>query len=194
MQAAFSKLSFRSRNTVKIWFWVPKITWMYVCCFSKIFSSGKRVGHWVPGVLVCTKWYRATFVWPWKSVPNFLFHGQIFGAIKTKLLLILAKETPNMGSKQFDCPITLLHFKWRQSETFQKVPGSDDVVRARLFLFDEPSFLFTFIFQGHTNVALSWLHESVLTTSRLLSCSWVNKLWLEYDYAYERASKGGFPL
>ena len=26
----------------------------------------------------------------------------MFGKIKTKLLLILTKETPNMGSKQFD--------------------------------------------------------------------------------------------
>ena len=40
----------------------------------------------------------------------------MFGKIKTKLLLIPAKETPNMGSKQFDYPITLLYFKWRQSE------------------------------------------------------------------------------
>ena len=45
-----------------------------------------------------------------KSVLN-LFHGPMFGKIKTKLLLIPAKETPNMNSKQFDCPITLLHFK-----------------------------------------------------------------------------------
>ena len=34
----------------------------------------------------------------------------MFGKIKTKLLLIPAKETPNMGSKQFDYPITLLYF------------------------------------------------------------------------------------
>ena len=40
-----------------------------------------------------------------------LFHGPMFGKIKTKLLLIPGKGTPNMGSKQFDCPITLLHFK-----------------------------------------------------------------------------------
>ena len=38
-------------------------------------------------------------------------HGPMFGKIKTKLLLIPAKETPNMVSKQFDCPITLLHLK-----------------------------------------------------------------------------------
>ena len=51
--------------------------------------------------------------------------------IKTKLLLIPAKETSNKGSKQIDCPITLLHFKRRQSEmpiAFQKVPWRDDVV------------------------------------------------------------------
>ena len=87
----------------------------------------------------------------------------MFRQLKTKLLLIPAKKTPNMGSKQFDCPITLLHFKRRQSETFQKVPWRDDVVtlfasalakpmkiRARLFLFDKPikcfAFLFTFCF------------------------------------------------
>ena len=34
----------------------------------------------------------ATFVWPWKSVRN-LFHAPMFGKIKTKLLLIPAKET-----------------------------------------------------------------------------------------------------
>ena len=55
----------------------------------------------------------------------------MFGKIKTKLLLTPAKETPNMDSKQFDGPFTLLHFKLRQSEmliTFQKVPRRDDVV------------------------------------------------------------------
>ena len=40
-----------------------------------------------------------------------VFHGPMFGKIKTKLLLIPAKETPNMASRQFDCPITLLHLK-----------------------------------------------------------------------------------
>ena len=45
-----------------------------------------------------------------KSVRN-LFHGPMFGKIQTKLLLIPVKEIPNMGSKQFDCPITLPHFK-----------------------------------------------------------------------------------
>ena len=34
------------------------------------------------------------------------FHGPMFGKIETKLLLIPAKETPHMGSKQCDCPIT----------------------------------------------------------------------------------------
>ena len=38
-----------------------------------------------------------------------LFQGPVFGKIKTKLLLIPAKETTNMGSKEFDCPMTLLH-------------------------------------------------------------------------------------
>ena len=87
----------------------------------------------------------------------------MFSKIKTKLLFIPAKETPNIGSKQFDSPITVLHFKWRQSEipiAFQKFPWRDDVVvsafakpmkiRARLFLFDKPIkcfvFLFTFCF------------------------------------------------
>ena len=34
---------------------------------------------------------------------------------ETRFLFIPAKEIPNMGSKQFDFPITLLHFKGRQS-------------------------------------------------------------------------------
>ena len=34
-----------------------------------------------------------------KSVHD-VFHGPMFGKIKTKVLLISAKETPNMGSKQ----------------------------------------------------------------------------------------------
>ena len=78
----------------------------------------------------------------------FWFHGPMFGKIKTKLRVIPAKETPNMSSKQFDCPITLLHFKLRQSETFHtEVPRRDDVVCIRVryaneksgsFLFDEP--------------------------------------------------------
>ena len=34
------------------------------------------------------------------------FHGPMFGKIGTKLLLIPAKETPRMGSKQCDYPIT----------------------------------------------------------------------------------------
>ena len=33
---------------------------------------------------------------------------------KILLIIIPAKETPNMGSKHFDCPITLLHFKLRK--------------------------------------------------------------------------------
>ena len=80
----------------------------------------------------------------------------MFGMIKIKLLLTCmpAKETPNMGSKQFDCPVTLLHFKSRQSETFQEVPC--------LFLFDKPikcfafflRCVFTFIFQDDMRVAL----------------------------------------
>ena len=77
--------------------------------------------------------------------------------------VIPAKETPNVGSKQLDCPISLPHFKWRQSEmaiAFQKVPWRDEVVasafarpmkiRARLFLFYKAikcfAFLFTFCF------------------------------------------------
>ena len=40
-----------------------------------------------------------------------LFHGPMFGKIKKMLLFVPAKETPNMGSKQFDCLITLLQFK-----------------------------------------------------------------------------------
>ena len=52
-----------------------------------------------------TKMSRATFAWPWKSVRN-LFHGPMFGKIKPKLLLLSTKETTNMGSKQFYCPIT----------------------------------------------------------------------------------------
>ena len=97
---------------------------------------------------------RATFAWPWNSIQN-LLHGPMCGKIKTKLLLIPATETPNMGSKHFDCPITLLHFKLRQSKTFQKVPWRDDgkmtvfasvfakpmKIRARLFLFDKPNVL-----------------------------------------------------
>ena len=34
------------------------------------------------------------------------YHGPMFGKIETKLLLIPAEETPHMGSKQCDCPIT----------------------------------------------------------------------------------------
>ena len=66
-----------------------------------------------------------------KKVFAICFTEPMFGNITTKLLLIPAKETPNMGSKQFDCPIILLYFKWRQSEmpfAFQKVPWRDDVV------------------------------------------------------------------
>ena len=72
----------------------------------------------------------------------------MFGNIKTNLLHIPAKETPNMGSKQFDCPITLLHFKWRQSEmtiAFQKVPWRDDVVYIHVRLANENSRSFVFV-------------------------------------------------
>ena len=60
----------------------------------------------------------------------------MFGKIKTKFLLIPAKETPNMGSKQFDCLITSLHFKLCQSEMpidFQKVPWKDFFFLCNLF-------------------------------------------------------------
>ena len=56
-------------------------------------------------------------------------------ALKTRLLFIPAKKTPNMASEQFDCPITLLHFKLPQREmpiAFQKVPWRDDVVCIRV--------------------------------------------------------------
>ena len=43
--------------------------------------------------------YTATFILTFKKVLLYLFHGPMFGKIKTNLLLIPAKETPNMGSK-----------------------------------------------------------------------------------------------
>ena len=92
---------------------------------------------------------------------------------KTKLLLIPAKETPNMGSKQFDCPTLPNHITALQmtsSETFQKVPWGDDVfasafarprkIRARLFLFNKPIKCFTFLFTFCFHVYFSTSYES----------------------------------
>ena len=67
-----------------------------------------------------------------KKCLQVFFHRPMFGKIKTNLFLIPTKDTRNMGSKQFDCPITLLYVKLRQSETFQIVPWRDDVVCIRV--------------------------------------------------------------
>ena len=97
---------------------------------------------------------RTTFVWPWKSVRN-LFHGPKFGKIKTKLLLIRAKETPNMGSST-----TQSHYCYSNDVTAKcrslsrKFHGEMTLfasaftkpmkTRARLFLFDKPIKCFAF--------------------------------------------------
>ena len=144
---------------------------MWLACWLEWLAAMARWLANCPNSCWCTKQYkmapqslhnRATFVWPWKSVRN-EFHGPMFGKIKTKLLLIPANETPNMGSKQYDCPITLLHFKWRQAKCrslsrtfhgemtlFASAFAKPMKIRARLFLFDKPincsAFLFTFCF------------------------------------------------
>lgn len=114
----------------------------------RILWNGNLVGHtlqwiWFKELEVIVIINRAAFVWPWQSV-RYLFHEPMFGKIKTKLLLIPSKETPNMGSKHFNCPITLLHFKWRQSLTFQKVPWRNDIVCIRVHKANENSRSFVF--------------------------------------------------
>ena len=86
----------------------------------------------------------------------------MFGHIKTKLLLIPAKETPNMGSKEFDCPMALLHksndltAKCRSlsrkfcGEMTLLASAFAKAMKIRSFLL----FVFMFIFQGHMKVAL----------------------------------------
>ena len=102
---------------------------------------------------------------------------------KTRLLLIPAKETPNVGSKQFDCPIILLHFKWRCL-----YPRSLSQWKFALVCFCSISqlnllhfclrFVFTFIFQGHMKVALSF--SWVRSTSYYLILSFPPFLRLNY--------------
>ena len=76
---------------------------LYICHFGKLFMS-----------------VRATFVWPWKSVRYDIFHGPMFGKIKTKLLLIPAKET----HETVRLPNHVTAFQM----TSKKVPWRDDVV------------------------------------------------------------------
>ena len=86
-------------------------------------------------------------------------------------LLIPAKETPNKGSKQFDFPSHDCISNDVKAKLSRKFHGEMRLlafvfakpmkIRARLFLFDKPikclhfTFVFTFIFQGHMEVALS---------------------------------------
>ena len=95
----------------------------------------------------------------------------MFGKVKTKLLLIPSKETPTLGSKQFNCPITLLHksndVKAKCRSLSRKFHGEMTFFtsafakpmknRAHYFLFEKliRFFAFLFCFQGHMKVALT---------------------------------------
>ena len=92
----------------------------------------------------------------------------MFGKIKTKLL-IPAKETPNMGSKQFNCQshccisnevkAKLSRKFHREMMLFASTLAKPMKICACLFLFDKPikhlRSVLTFIFQGHMKVALT---------------------------------------
>ena len=67
----------------------------------------------------------------YRSVRN-LFHRPMFGKIKTKLLLIPAKETPNMGSKQMNEGVvskeTVVLRRWGSSiQKFGFINGVENV-------------------------------------------------------------------
>ena len=55
--------------------------------------------------------YLERFSYDLEKVFAICFKDRCLARLKQNHLLIPAKETPNMGSKQIDCPITLLHFK-----------------------------------------------------------------------------------
>ena len=52
--------------------------------------------------------YLERFSYDLEKVLAICFKDQ---CLATNYLLIPAEETPNMGSKQFDCPTKVLHFK-----------------------------------------------------------------------------------
>ena len=94
----------------------------------------------------------------------------MFGEIKTKLLLILAKETPNVGSKQTSS-IAQSHYcisndvKAKLSRKFHGemtlfASAFTKPVKIRFFLFDKPIKCFAFLFTFRFYVCFSRSYES----------------------------------